>query len=72
MPIATHRRRGYEQVAASEFEKLIEEAEADVAAGRVENFDKFIRRFKETHPSLFRAKSRLRLPLVPVIQKESF
>lgn len=49
MPIATHRRRGYEQVAASEFEKLIEEAEADVAADRVEDFDKFIRRFKDAH-----------------------
>ncbi len=37
------------KISARQLEKLIEEAEADVDAGRVEDFDKFIRRFKDAH-----------------------
>ncbi len=33
----------------SQFERLLEEAEADVAAGRVEDFDHYMKRFKDNH-----------------------
>ncbi len=36
------------KISAREFERLLEEA--DVDAGRVEDFDKFIRRFKDARP----------------------
>ena len=38
-----------QKISEREFARLIEEAEADIDAGRVEDFDKFIRRFKDAH-----------------------
>ena len=35
--------------ATRRLERLIAEAEADIAAGRVEDFDKFIARFRDEH-----------------------
>lgn len=43
-------------------EKLLEEAEADIANGRLEDFDQFIRRFKKKHGLLESSKPRLEQP----------
>ncbi len=39
----------YKQIGASRFQRLIEEAKADIVAGRVEDFDQFMKRFRDAH-----------------------
>lgn len=42
-------RKLYQKIGVSRLEHLIEEAEADIAAGRVEDFDVFMKRFRDAH-----------------------
>jgi len=42
-------RQLYQKIGASRLQRLIEEAEADIAAGRVEDFDVFMKRFRNAH-----------------------
>jgi PHD/YefM family antitoxin component YafN of YafNO toxin-antitoxin module len=37
------------KVSAKRLERLIEEAEADIAAGRYEDFDQYMKRFRNAH-----------------------
>jgi prevent-host-death family protein len=37
------------KISAKRLERLIEEAEADIAAGRYEDFDQYMKRFRNAH-----------------------
>ena len=42
-------RKLYQKIGAPKLQQLLEEAEADIAAGRVEDFDQFMKRFRDNH-----------------------
>ncbi|MGH7599183.1 MAG: type II toxin-antitoxin system Phd/YefM family antitoxin [bacterium] len=42
-------RKLYKKIGAPGLQRLLEEAEADIAAGRVEDFDQFMKRFRDAH-----------------------
>jgi hypothetical protein len=42
-------RKLYKKIGTPRLQRLIEEAEADIAAGRVEDFDQFMKRFRDAH-----------------------
>jgi hypothetical protein len=42
-------RANYQKISAKRLERLIEEAEADIAAGRYEDCDQYMKRFRNAH-----------------------
>jgi prevent-host-death family protein len=42
-------RKLYKKIGVPRLQRLIEEAEADIAAGRIEDFDQFMKRFRDAH-----------------------